>query len=99
MVLLLVVSGMAASYQFVANATFVLCAPSTGRGVAFGLVAAGLQVAQGIGIAVASFLVEHVGTHLVVTLAGLIGTLGAVALAFPWSRLSAGAVDMMHGAD
>ncbi len=96
MVLLLVVSGMAASYQFVANATFVLCAPPVGRGTAFGLVAAGLQVAQGVGIAVASLMVEYVGTHLVVTVAGVVGTAGAAALALPWSRLSAGAVKMMH---
>ncbi|MEY9214846.1 MFS transporter [Thermobifida halotolerans] len=96
MVLLLVVSGMAASYQFVANATFVLCAPSVGRGAAFGLVAAGLQVAQGISIAVASFLVEHIGAHLVIASAGAVGALGAAALALPWSRLSPGAVRMMQ---
>ncbi|KUP95967.1 MFS transporter [Thermobifida cellulosilytica TB100] len=97
MVLLLVVSGMAASYQFVANATFVLCAPPVGRGVAFGLVAAGLQVAQGIGIALASFLVEYTSPHLVVTVGGVVGTVGAAALALPWSRLAAGAVEAMHG--
>ena len=41
-------------------------------------------------------MVEYVGTHLVVTVAGVVGTAGAAALALPWSRLSAGAVKMMH---
>ncbi|WP_236700420.1 MFS transporter [Allosalinactinospora lopnorensis] len=96
MVALLVVSGMAASYQFVANAAFVLCVPAEGRGLAFGLVAAGLQAAQGIGIALGSLLAESAGTHAVVAVAGVLGIAGAAALAIPWSRLYAGAVTLMH---
>ncbi|MFC3998147.1 MFS transporter [Nocardiopsis sediminis] len=96
MVALLAFSGMTASYQIVANAAFVLCVPSEGRGLAFGLVAAGLQAAQGIGIALASLLAETAGTHMVVTAAGVLGIAGALALAVPWSRLSAGTIALMH---
>ncbi|MFC4565018.1 MFS transporter [Nocardiopsis mangrovi] len=96
MVALLAFSGMTASYQIVANAAFVLCVPAEGRGLAFGLVAAGLQAAQGIGIALASLLAETAGTHVVVTTAGILGIAGALALAFPWSRLSTGTIALMH---
>nr|WP_285761685.1 MFS transporter [Nocardiopsis ansamitocini] len=96
MVVALVVSGMAAAYQFVANAAFVLCVPSGGRGLAFGLVAAGLQVAQGIGIAIASLLVGVVGIQAVIVTAGVLGSLCALVLIAPWSRLSRGTIELMH---
>lgn len=96
MVALLALSGAAASYQFVANAAFVLCAPPVGRGLAFGLVASGLQVVQGASIAVASLLVEFVGSRPVIAAAGVLGVLGAAALAAPWSRLRAGTVELMR---
>nr|WP_239648599.1 hypothetical protein [Nocardiopsis chromatogenes] len=88
MAALLVASGALAAYQLVANAAFVLCVPDEGRGLAFGLVAAGLQAAQGVGIAVASLLVEVADMNTVITGAGLLGVAGAVALAAPWGRLS-----------
>jgi MFS family permease len=91
MVVMLMFSGMAASYQFVANAAFVLCAPASGRALAFGLVAAGLQAAQGIGIIMASLLTEVLGADAVIAGAGALGLLCAVLLAVPWSRLSADA--------
>ncbi|WP_246422545.1 MFS transporter [Nocardiopsis mwathae] len=97
MVGLLMLSGMTAAYQFVANAAFVLCAPAKGRGLAFGLVAAGLQAVQGIGIALASLLVDVAGIHVVITVAGGLGVLGALLLAAPWSRLSGEAIALMHG--
>lgn len=96
MVVLLAVSGMAASYQFVANAAFVLCVPPEGRGLAFGLVAAGLQAVQGIGIALASLLVEVASTHVVITGAGIAGVLAAAALALPWARIAQSAIDRMN---
>ncbi len=99
MVALLVVSGIASSYQFVANAAFVLCVPPDGRGLAFGLVAAGLQAAQGIGIAVGSLLAEISGTHAVIAAAGVLGIAGAILLAVPWTRISPSAVRLMHQAE
>ncbi|GAA4899870.1 MFS transporter [Streptomonospora salina] len=95
-VALLITSGAAASYQFVANAAFVLCVPGEGRGLAFGLVAAGLQAAQGIGIALASLLVEVTSTQAVIVGAGAVGVLSALCLALHWSRISHSAIDLMN---
>ncbi|MGI5119320.1 MFS transporter [Marinactinospora thermotolerans] len=96
MVLLLILSGSMGSYQFVANAAFVLCVPSGGRGLAFGLVAAGLQVAQGVGIIVAGFAVEFVGTHVTVALAGLSGVVGAFLLSAQWTPLARETITLMN---
>ncbi|GAB3695172.1 MFS transporter [Nocardiopsis oceani] len=84
----LALCGAFGSYQFVANAAFVLCVPKEGRGLAFGLVASGLQAAQGIGILLSSFFVEITSTSTVIVGAGLLALLSAVALAVPWSRMS-----------
>ncbi|MDT0300818.1 MFS transporter [Streptomonospora wellingtoniae] len=96
MIALMVLSGAAASYQIVANAAFVLCVPGEGRGLAFGLVAAGLQAAQGIGIALASLLVEIAGTQVVIISAGAVGMLTALWLAVHWSRISRSAIELMN---
>lgn len=99
MVALLAVGGAAASYQFVANAAFVLCVPPEGRGLAFGLVAAGLQAAQGIGIGLSSLLVEVVGIQTVVVAAGLLGVIGAVVLMGSWSRIADQVAGSVRGSD
>ena len=96
MVTLLALSGAFGAYQIVANAAFVLCAPKEGRGLAFGLVAAGLQAAQGAGILIGGFFVELYGTQVVITGAGAIGVLGALLLAFPWSRLAGETITLMN---
>ena len=96
MVTLLALSGAFGAYQIVANAAFVLCAPKEGRGLAFGLVAAGLQAAQGAGILIGGFFVELYGTEVVITGAGAIGVLGALLLAFPWSRLAGETITLMN---
>lgn len=98
-VVLLMISGMTAAYQFVANAAFVLCVPADGRGLAFGLVAAGLQAAQGVGIALASILAETVATHTIVTVAGALGVVCALGLALSWSRWCDGAIAAMDAAE
>jgi len=95
MVALLALSGALSAYQLVANAAFVLCVPAGGRGLAFGLVAAGLQAVQGIGIAVASLLVEVVDLDAVIVCAGTLGIAGALLLAAPWTRLSTQVTEMM----
>lgn len=96
MVSMLALSGAAASYQFVANAAFVLCVPPEGRALAFGLVAGGLQAVQGIGILLASFLAEILGPNVVIGTAGIFGVLGAFVLAVPWTRMSEEAVSRMN---
>ncbi|MEU0492482.1 MFS transporter [Nocardiopsis sp. NPDC006139] len=88
MVVALAASGATASYQFVANAAFVLCVPPDGRARAFGLVAAGLQVSQGLGILAGGFFAEFFGTGTVVVGAGVLGIVFALLLALPWSRMS-----------
>ncbi|WP_028646762.1 MFS transporter [Nocardiopsis sp. CNT312] len=95
MVTALALVGMAGSYQFVANAAFVLCVPEKGRGLAFGLVAAGLQVVQGLGILVAGFCAEFTGTGTVVAAAGALGVCSALFLAVPWSREAGPTIERM----
>ena len=88
MVVALALCGAAGSYQFVANAAFVLCVPQEGRAQAFGLAASGLQVAQGLGILVASYFVEHFGTGPVIAWTGVAGVVLATILALRWSRMT-----------
>ena len=96
MVTVLALSGTFGAYQIVANAAFVLCAPKEGRGLAFGLVAAGLQAAQGIGILIGGFFAELYGTGVVITGTGALGVLCALLLAFPWSRLAGETIARMN---
>lgn len=96
MVTALALSGAAASYQIVANAAFVLCTPEQGRGLAFGLVAAGLQAAQGIGILFGSLFVELFGTAAVIAGAGVVGVLLGAALAATWSRMAERTIEKMN---
>nr|WP_218909327.1 MFS transporter [Nocardiopsis sinuspersici] len=96
MVTALALCGVAGSYQFVANAAFVLCVPQEGRGLAFGLVAAGLQAAQGVGILVAGFFAEHFGTGVVIASAGVLGVVCAALLSIPWSRMAGQTIERMN---
>lgn len=96
MVLALAFSGAAASYQIVANAAFVLCTPEQGRGLAFGLVAAGLQAAQGIGILFGSLFVEMFGTAAVIAVAGVVGVLLGAVLAATWSHMAEHTIEKMN---
>ncbi|WP_042282378.1 MFS transporter [Nocardiopsis alba] len=96
MVLALAVCGAAGSYQFVANAAFVLCVPREGRAQAFGLAASGIQVAQGVGILVSSYYVESFGTGPVIVTAGAASLVLGVLLAVLWSRRSAEVIARME---
>lgn len=96
MVLALALCGAAGSYQFVANAAFVLCVPQEGRAQAFGLAASGLQVVQGLGILIASYFVEHFGTGPVIAWAGVAGVLLAAVLALRWSRMAGETIARME---
>ncbi len=70
---LLVLSGIGASYNLPANAAFVQAVPAGQRGQAFGLVAAGLAAGQGLSIAAAGAIADHVAPTLVIAGAGLLG--------------------------
>jgi predicted MFS family arabinose efflux permease len=69
----LVLSGIGASYNLPANAAFVQAVPAEQRGQAFGLAAAGLAAGQGLGIALAGAIADHVGPALVIAVAGAAG--------------------------
>ena len=99
MVVALIACGAAGSYQFVANAAFVLCVPQEGRAQAFGLAASGLQVAQGIGILIASYFVESFGTGPVIAWAGVLGVLSAAFLAARWSRMAGRTIARMEATE
>lgn len=99
MVVALATCGAAGSYQFVANAAFVLCVPQEGRAQAFGLAASGLQVAQGIGILLASYFVESFGTGPVIAWAGVLGVLSAAVLAARWSRMAGQTIARMEATE
>ncbi|GAA0275027.1 MFS transporter [Cryptosporangium japonicum] len=76
------VSGAGAAYQLAANVAFVRAVPDDSRAQAFALVAAGLVAGQGAGVLLAGALTAVMPSHLVVAGAGLLATLGALAL---WS--------------
>lgn len=99
MVVALALCGVAGSYQFVANAAFVLCVPKEGRGLAFGLVAAGLQAAQGVGILLAGFFAERFGTGVVIASAGALGVVCAALLAVPWARVAGETIERMNATE
>jgi predicted MFS family arabinose efflux permease len=75
---LLVLSGIGASYNLPANAAFVQAVPAAQRGQAFGLVAAGLTAGQGLSIAFAGAIADHIAPYLVIAAAGLLGTVAAL---------------------
>ncbi|WP_374225690.1 MFS transporter [Nocardiopsis sp. B62] len=99
MIAALTLCGAAGSYQFVANAAFVLCVPKEGRGLAFGLVASGLQAAQGIGILLSSYFVELTSTSTVIVGAGLLALVSAIALSVPWARMSREVAERMEATE
>jgi predicted MFS family arabinose efflux permease len=70
---LLALSGMAWSYQVPLQAAFVEVIPAEMRGRAFGIAAAGIQVAQGIGVLAGGLLAELYGVTTAITTAGVVG--------------------------
>lgn len=77
---LLFLSGMMWSYQVPLQGAFVAHIAGEFRGRAFGVAAAGLQVAQGLGVLVGGGVAELAGTAAAITIAGLAGALGMLAL-------------------
>jgi MFS family permease len=77
---LLVVVGLGASYQLVANATFVQTVSPGRRGLAYGLATAGLIAGQGLSIVGAGAIADYVPPSAVIAGSGVLGlvTLAAV---------------------
>jgi predicted MFS family arabinose efflux permease len=79
-VALLVVSGVGTTYNLPANAAFMQALPAARRGQAFGLVSAGLVAGQGLSMTAAGALTELISPGVVITVAGGLGLVGALAL-------------------
>lgn len=85
-VVVLALSGVAASHQTVAAAAFVRGVPDTSRGQALGLANTSIRVAQGLGVILAGLAADGIGPSRVVGLFGGIGVLVAVAAAAAYHR-------------
>ncbi|HEX4703007.1 MAG TPA: MFS transporter [Pseudonocardiaceae bacterium] len=79
-------SGVASSYNTIANATFVQTAPDHARGQAVGLASSAIRVAQGIGVVVAGLIAEVLTPAIVIGLAGVVGVTLAALASVTWRR-------------
>jgi MFS family permease len=86
---LLFVGGLGASYQLVANATFVQSMAPDRRGQAFGLATAGLFAGQGLGIVAAGAIALLVSPSAVIAGAGVLGLLTLAAVSGSGRRVFA----------
>jgi MFS family permease len=86
---LLTLSGMASSYNLIANTTFVQLTPDAQRAQAFGFALTALRVSQGLGVVLAGLAAERVAPHGVVAAAGALGVLAAAAAGRFWRRAAA----------
>jgi MFS family permease len=80
--LILALSGLFGCYQLAANAAFVQAAPPARRSQAFGIAQGGMSLGQGTALVVAGAAAEHFAPASVIWVAGCIGALVAVVLAF-----------------
>jgi MFS family permease len=84
--LILVASGLCASYQIAANAAFVNAAPQERRSQAFGLAQGGMSLGQGIVLILAGAAAESHSPARVIAMCGAVGTVAALAVAVGWTR-------------
>ncbi|WP_410626829.1 MFS transporter [Amycolatopsis sp. cmx-8-4] len=83
---LLTLSGIASSYNLIANTTFVQLTPEAQRAQAFGFALTALRVSQGLGVVLAGLAAERAAPHGVVAAAGALGVLAAVGAARLWRQ-------------
>jgi MFS family permease len=84
--LVLALSGACGCYQLAANASFVQAAPPALRSQAFGIAQGGTSLGQGTAIVLAGAAAEHFAPATVISAAGSIGTLCALAIALSKPR-------------
>ena len=84
--LILVASGLCASYQIAANAAFVSAAPDKQRSQAFGLAQGGMSLGQGIVLILAGAAADGHSAARVIAVCGAVGTVAALAIAASWAR-------------
>ncbi|HET6705311.1 MFS transporter [Amycolatopsis sp.] len=83
---LFTLSGVASSYNLIANTTFVQLTPDAQRAQAFGFALTALRVSQGLGVVLAGVAAERAAPHSVVAGAGAIGVVAALGAAGLWRR-------------
>jgi MFS family permease len=88
--LILIASGLFASYQLAANAAFVRATPHERRGQAFGLAQGGMSLGQGTVIVLAGAAAQHHAPAQVIAVCGAVGAVFALTLALTWARDRAG---------
>jgi MFS family permease len=79
--LILVASGLCASYQMAANAAFVSAAPVQHRSQAFGVAQAAMSLGQGVVMILAGAAAEHYSPARDIGVVGAVGAVAALALA------------------
>jgi predicted MFS family arabinose efflux permease len=80
------VTGAAAMYTMLTHTTFVDLVPDERRGRTVGLLGAGLQAAQGLGILAVGAVATVIPPSSAVAVFGLIGAGGATAVGIVWNR-------------
>jgi len=85
-VLILVASGLCASYQVAANAAFVRAAPREQRSQVFGLAQGALSLGQGTAMILAGAAAQHHAPERVVAVFGAVGAVVAMAVAVGWGH-------------
>jgi MFS family permease len=84
--LILVASGLCASYQLAANAAFVSAAPQEQRSQAFGVAQAAMSLGQGVVMILAGAAAEHYSPARDIAVFGAVGAVVALALAVSAAR-------------
>ena len=84
--LILIASGLLASYQLVANAAFVSAAPHEHRSQAFGLAQGGMSLGQGTMFILAGAAAQHYTPEGVIAVYGAIGAVLALTIALTRPR-------------
>ena len=84
--LVLVASGLCASYQLAANAAFVSAAPQEQRSQAFGLAQGAMSLGQGGVMILAGAAAEHYSPARAVAVCGAVGAVAALAVAVSATR-------------
>jgi len=84
--LILVASGLCASYQIAANAAFVTATPHERRSQAFGLAQGGMSLGQGIVLILAGAAADSHSAARVIAVCGAVGAVAALAIAASWAR-------------
>ena len=94
--LILVASGLCASYQVAANAAFVNATPPEQRSQAFGLAQGALSLGQGTVMIMAGAAAQHHAPARVIALFGAVGAVVALAVAVGSARDRGGPADGRH---